>query len=83
MKKTSVPNKKLNETRGDLRRSPEVDKQGLHRLERGTYFYNESKKIASKLNAEFNYKLVLIPNIGHDFREMSNAGADYLYKVKK
>ncbi len=46
-----------NETRGDLRRSPEVDIQGLHRLERGTYFYNESKKIASELNAEFNWKL--------------------------
>lgn len=72
-----------NETRGDLRRSPEVDKQGLHRLERGTFFYNESKKIASELNSEFNWKLEIIPNIGHDYREMSKAGADYLYKVEK
>jgi hypothetical protein len=72
-----------NETRGDLRRSPEVDKQGLHRLERGTYFYNESKKIASELNSEFNWKLEIIPNVGHDFREMSKAAADYLYKSEK
>jgi len=68
-----------NETRGDLRHSPEVDKQGLHRLDRGTYFYNESKKIASKSNFEFNWTLEIIPNIGHDFREMSKAAADYLY----
>lgn len=72
-----------NETRGDLRRSPEVDKQGLHRLERGTYFYNESKNVALELNAEFNWKLEIIPNIGHDYREMSKAAADYLYKDEK
>ncbi|MCE7054317.1 hypothetical protein LZF95_06500 [Algoriphagus sp. AGSA1] len=72
-----------NETRGDLRSSSEVDKQGLHRLERGVYFYNESKKIASKLNSEFNWKLEIISNIGHDFREMSKAAADYLYNVEK
>lgn len=72
-----------NETRGDLRRSPEVDKQGLHRLERGTYFYNESKKIATESNSDFNWTLKIIPNIGHDFRGMSKAAADYLYKVEK
>ncbi len=72
-----------NETRGDLRRSPEVDKQGLHRLDRGIYFYNESKKIASELNSEFNWILEIIPNIGHDYREMSKAAADYLYNSEK
>lgn len=72
-----------NETRGDLRRSPEIDKQGLHRLERGTYFYNESKKIASDLNSEFNWTLEIVPNVGHDYKEMSKAAADYLYKVEK
>lgn len=69
-----------NETRGDLRRSPEVDKQGLHRLERGIFFYNESKKIASELNSEFNWKSEIIPNVGHDYRQMSKAAADYLYE---
>lgn len=69
-----------NETRGDLRHSPELDKQGLHRLERGAYFYNESKKIALQLDSKFNWKLEIIPDVGHDFREMSKAAADYLYK---
>ncbi|SNT30743.1 hypothetical protein SAMN05421640_3327 [Ekhidna lutea] len=72
-----------NETRGDLRRSPEVDKQGMHRLERGTYFYNESKKIASELDYDFNWKLEIIPNVGHDYKGMSKAAADYLYGLKK
>jgi pimeloyl-ACP methyl ester carboxylesterase len=70
------------ETRGDLRRSPEVDKQGLHRLDRGTYFYNESKKIALESNSDFNWTLEIIPNVGHDYRKMSKAAADYLYKIE-
>lgn len=68
------------ETRGHLRRSPEVDKQGLHRLARGKYFYSESKKIASELGTKYNWSLEIIPSIGHDYREMSNAAADFLYK---
>ncbi|MDC6405921.1 MULTISPECIES: hypothetical protein [Maribacter] len=72
-----------NETRGDLRRSPEVDKQGTHRLERGIYFFNESKKIASELNSEFNWKLEIVPNVGHDYKEMSKKASEYLYKPKE
>lgn len=72
-----------NETRGDLRHSPEIDKQGLHRLERGMYFYNESRKIALESDSEFNWKLEIIPGIGHDYRAMSNTAADYLYGAKK
>jgi len=72
-----------NETRGDLRHSPEVDKQGLYRLERGKYFYNESKKIASKWRSDFNWKLEIVPDVGHDYKGMSKAAADYLYKNKE
>lgn len=72
-----------NETRGHLRRSPEVDKQGLHRLERGTYFYNNSKKIASESNSDFNWKLEIVPNVGHDYKEMSKKASEYLYQPKE
>jgi hypothetical protein len=72
-----------NETRGDLRRSPEVDRQGLYRLERGRYFFNESKKIASKWNSDFNWKLEIVPDVGHDYKGMSKAAADYLYKIEE
>ncbi|MFD0864033.1 hypothetical protein ACFQ1M_17590 [Sungkyunkwania multivorans] len=72
-----------NETRGDLRRSPEVDRQGIHRLERGIYFYNESKKIAHESDLEFNWKLEIVPNIGHDYKEMSKMASEYLYGSKE
>ncbi|WP_299362132.1 hypothetical protein [Winogradskyella sp.] len=69
-----------NETRGDIRHTPELDKQGLHRLARGTYFYNTSKHIAEHLGKDFNWKIEVIPGIGHDYVEMSKAAASYLYE---
>ena len=69
------------ETRGHLRRSPEVDIQGLHRLARGTYFFNESKKLAETKGFEFNWKLEVIPDVGHDYKEMSKQAAAYLYET--
>ena len=68
------------ETRGDLRRGPDVDKQGLHRFARGNYFYEESKKKAAVLQSDFNWQLEIIPNVGHDYQGMSQAAADFLYK---
>ncbi len=68
-----------NETRGDLRKSPEVNKQGLHRLERGIYFYKESKETATASNLEFNWEIEVIPNIGHDYKQMSKQASIYLY----
>lgn len=72
-----------NETRGDLRRGSDVDIQGLHRFARGNYFYKESKKIAEAQNIEFNWQLVVIPNVGHDYRAMSTAAAEFLYGEQK
>jgi len=69
-----------NETRGDLRHTPELDKQGLYRLARGKYFYQTSKKIADSVDKAFSWKLEIVPGIGHDFEEMSKAAADYLYE---
>jgi hypothetical protein len=72
-----------NETRGSLRRSPEADKQGLGRLTRGKYFYNSSKEITSQFNKKHNWKLEIIPDVGHDYRKMGQAAADYLYNSEK
>lgn len=67
------------ETGGLLLRSPTVDRQGTHRLERGRFFYRRAKTVADSLDAEFNWKLEVIPNIGHNYEKMSEAAADYLY----
>ena len=68
-----------NESGGLLLRSPTVDKQGLHRLARGKYFFNQSNRIAKDLNYKFNWKLKIVPNVGHNQQEMAMAAADLLY----
>ncbi len=68
-----------NEKRGSLRRSPEADEQGLHRLARGNYFFNTSRETAVKLKKSFNWEIEIINGIGHDYRKMGEAAADYLY----
>lgn len=72
-----------NETGGHLVRSPEIDKQGTHRLARGKYFYNESKVYADSLGTEFNWEIRVIPNVGHDYERMSKAAAKYLHNIKR
>jgi pimeloyl-ACP methyl ester carboxylesterase len=68
-----------NETRGDLVRTPEVDVQGISRIERGKHFYNVATETAKQLDAELNWQLEFVPGVGHDFRRMSEAAAEYLY----
>ena len=67
------------ETRGHLRRSPEVDKQGTHRFARGTYFFT-AKSTALAHQKEFNWRLITVPNIGHEYQKMSKEAMEYLYK---
>ena len=67
------------ETGGRMLRSKTADKQGTHRLARGNYFYNHSVETAKELNVKFNWNLVVIPEVGHNQREMAKAAAKYLY----
>lgn len=64
---------------GILLRSPTVDRQGTHRLERSRYFYDQSKALADSLETPFNWEREVISGIGHDFRKMSAAAAEFLY----
>ncbi|UAB80065.1 hypothetical protein INR76_07930 [Marixanthomonas sp. SCSIO 43207] len=68
------------ETRGRMLRSKTVDKQGVGRIDRGRNFYKFSEIYASKTKANFNWKLVEIPNVGHDYKQMAKAAGEYLYK---
>lgn len=68
-----------NETSGTLLRSQTVDKQGHHRFARGKYFFQVSKEKAEQLSFEFNWKLEIIPNVGHDHEKMGDSAAIYLY----
>ena len=69
-----------NETRGDLARSAEIDVQGPGRIERGRNFYGVALKTAEQLDADINWKLEIVPGVGHDYHRMSEAAAEYLYQ---
>jgi len=69
------------ETRGALQKSARAMEQGDGRFSRGHYFYDESKVIANKMDVEFNWNVVDISEVGHDFRKMSGAAAVYLYEA--
>jgi len=71
-----------NESGGTLLRSPAADRQGLHRLERGNYFYSTSEAIAAKAGLSFNWQLTIVPDVGHDFEKMAEAAAHYLYDIQ-
>ena len=68
-----------NETGGTLLRSPTIDMQGMHRLYRANYFYNQSQEIAKQNSFDFNWELKIVPKTGHDHRKMAVAAAEYLY----
>ena len=69
------------ETGGTLLLSPTANLQGHHRLERGHYFYNFSKKLADSLQTDFQWKLHVVPGVGHEYKKMSAAAAEYLYSL--
>lgn len=68
-----------NETGGTLLRSTTVDKQGLHRLERAGFFYQQAKALAAENESNLNWELKIIPAVGHNHRKMGDAAAKYLY----
>lgn len=67
------------ETGGIMLRSKTADIQGTNRLARGNYFYDMSVETAKKSHLKLNWKLEIIPNIGHNKNEMAKAAANYLY----
>jgi len=57
----------------NLRMTPEADRQGMNRLERGRNFFEVAKKKAAELGVPFNWKLVIVPGVGHNGTKMGNA----------
>ena len=57
----------------NLRMTPEADRQGMNRLERGRNFFEAAKKKAAEMGVPFNWKLVIVPGVGHNGTKMGNA----------
>lgn len=54
------------------------NQQGLHRLERGQYFFNTSQVKAQNLSVPFNWETYEVANVGHDAQLMANDALQYL-----
>lgn len=62
-----------------LRHNTIVDnQQGLHRYERGQYFFDTSQSKAQNLNTLFNWEKQEVPNVGHDPQLMANDALPYV-----
>lgn len=68
-----------NEKRGHLARNQDLDVQGTHRFARGKHFFAQAEEMAGQLGVEFNWTLKVVPGVGHDYRRMSEAAAEFLY----
>jgi len=65
---------------GTLRLStPRIDQQGRSRFDRGQYFYEVARDTAREIGAPFNWRLRIIPGVGHDHEGMTRAAGRYLY----
>lgn len=67
------------EQRGTMLHTPTLDQQGLGRLSRGRYFFNNARNFADRNNLGFQWTLSVVPNTGHDYVKMSHAAANILY----
>ncbi|WP_424930253.1 alpha/beta fold hydrolase [Amaricoccus tamworthensis] len=64
---------------GTLLHTPYIDQsQGLGRFDRGLRFFGHAREEAERIGAEFHWRLEVIDGVGHDYRAMSSAAADYL-----
>ncbi|MCY1492289.1 hypothetical protein D3C87_46120 [compost metagenome] len=62
-----------------LRHNAESDLQGVNRLQRANYFFDQSQDYANSLNATFNWQLRIVPNSGHDGELMSQDAIHLLF----
>ena len=67
-------------TGGNVRSNNIVNRQGVNRLERAQYFYDQARDRATALNTPFNWTFVIHENMGHDFEQASSKGADILFQ---
>jgi hypothetical protein len=58
-----------------FRMAPEAMRQGATRLDRGKSYFAAARREAEKLDTPFNWRLVLVPGVGHDNAKMAGTAA--------
>ncbi|MGL4412345.1 MAG: hypothetical protein ACRCTF_09570 [Bacteroidales bacterium] len=62
----------------NLNHSAGADNQGLHRYERGLYFWSNSSQIADDYST-YNWSKVEVEGVGHSYSQMAASAASTLY----
>ena len=62
-----------------LRKTPEANLQGSHRLSRGRYFVNQSDSISQSLNFPSSWVKKELENVGHEQQKMAVFAAQEMY----
>jgi poly(3-hydroxybutyrate) depolymerase len=62
-----------------LRRTPEADAQGPHRLARGEHFFAAARNQAMRMGAPFAWRLAFAPGVAHDNGAIAPFAADLLF----
>ena len=52
--------------------------QGPHRLARGRYYYSNCRETAARIGADFNWRLVTAPGVGHDDKDIAGPAAEII-----
>lgn len=67
------------EAGGTMLHTPYIDQlQGVGRLERGRRFFAYAQDEAKRVEAVFNWQVQVIDGVGHNYKAMSAAAAEYL-----
>jgi hypothetical protein len=69
-----------NDPNSGLRRNAIVDaQQGIHRLERGQYYFNTSQTTAQNMSVTFNWEKHELAGVGHNPQLMANDALRFLF----
>jgi hypothetical protein len=63
---------------GSLRQTVQAQKEGKNRLERGTRFFEQSRKAARMMQVPFAWQMKTVPAIGHDTEKMARAAMELI-----
>ena len=67
-----------NAQQGRLDQTEMAMEQGSNRLERGSNFFAASKTVAEDNGFNFNWQIQVVPDVGHEYKRMSEAAAKLL-----
>lgn len=67
------------EQTGSLRQTEEAMAQGPHRLARGRFYFDTGKRVARERGLPFNWRLQIVPGVGHSNGGMAPAAAEILF----